>query len=89
LSAEGDKEVKKLLGEGMALQREAIAKWFKNSIGEIKATDSSLTGKDILDFLLNSSRIETLERVGQNNAKIIYVNENLEGKQASMINHNQ
>lgn len=89
LTAEGDKEVKKLLWEGMALQREAIAKWFKNSIGEIKATDSSLTGKDILDFLLNSSRIETLEKVGQNNAKIIYVNENLEGKSASMINHNQ
>lgn len=86
LSAEGDKEVKKLLGEGMALQREAIAKWFKNSIGEIKETDKSLTGKDILDFLLNSSRIETLERVGQNNAKIIYINENLEGKTASMIN---
>lgn len=86
LSAEGDKEVKKLLGEGMALQREAIAKWFKNSIGEIKETDASLTGKDILDFLLNSSRIETLERVGQTNAKIIYINENLEGKSASMIN---
>lgn len=89
LSAEGDKEVKKLLGEGMALQREAIAKWFKNSIGEIQATDKSLSGKDVLDFLLNSSRIETLEKVGQNNAKIIYVNENLEGKSASMINHNQ
>jgi regulator of protease activity HflC (stomatin/prohibitin superfamily) len=86
LSAEGDKEVKRLLGEGMALQREAIAKWFKNSIGEIKAVDGSLTGKDVLDFLLNSSRIETLERVWQTNAKIIYVNENLEGKQASMIN---
>ena len=41
----------------MALQREAIAKGFKNSIGEIKGTDSSLSGKDILDFLLNSSRI--------------------------------
>jgi len=27
-----------------------------------------------------------LERVGQNNAKIIYINENLEGKTASMIN---
>ncbi len=86
LSAEGDKEVKKLLGEGMALQREAIAKGFKNSIGEIQATDKSLSGRDVLDFLLNSSRIETLEKVGQNNAKIIYVNENLEGKKASMIN---
>lgn len=89
LTAEGDKEVKKLLGEGMALQREAIAKWFKNSIAEIQGTDKSLSGKDVLDFLLNSSRIETLEKVWQNNAKIIYVNENLEGKKASMINHNQ
>ena len=89
LTAEGDKEVKKLLGEGMALQREAIAKWFKNSVAEIQGTDKSLSGKDVLDFLLNSSRIETLEKVGQNNAKIIYVNENLEGKSASMINHNQ
>ncbi len=89
LTAEGDKEVKKLLGEGMALQREAIAKWFRNSVSDIKGTDPSLTGKDILDFLLNSSRIETLEKVGQSNAKIIYVNENLEGKSASMINHNQ
>jgi len=85
LTAEWDKEVKKLLGEWMALQREAIAKGFKNSIWEIKETDASLTGKDILDFLLNSSRIETLERVGQNNAKIIYINENLEGKKSSMI----
>ena len=81
-----DIQVKRLLWEGMALQREAIAKWFKNSIGEIKGTDSSLSGKDILDFLLNSSRIETLEKVGQTNAKIIYINENLEGKKSSMIN---
>ncbi|PJA49008.1 MAG: hypothetical protein CO170_00840 [candidate division SR1 bacterium CG_4_9_14_3_um_filter_40_9] len=85
LTAEGEKEVKKLIGEGMALQREAIAKGFKDSIGQIKEVDQSLTGKEILDFLLNSSRIETLEKVGQSNAKVIYVNENLEGKKASMI----
>jgi hypothetical protein len=70
----------------MAMQREAIAKGFKNSIGEIKNTDASLTGKDILEFLLNSSRIETLEKIGQSDSKIIYVNENLEGKSASLIN---
>jgi len=63
LTAEGEKEVKKLIGEGMALQREAIAKGFKESIGQIKNVDESLTGKEILDFLLNSSRIETLEKV--------------------------
>ena len=85
LKAEADKEVKKLLGEGMALQREAIAKGFSQSIDEIKKTDKNLQGAIILEFLLASSRIETLEKVGQNNAKVIYLNENLEGKMASMI----
>lgn len=88
LTAEGEKEVKKLIGEGMALQREAIAKGFKDSIGQIREMDKDLTWREILDFLLNSSRIETLEKVWQNNAKIIYINENLEGKKASMINQN-
>lgn len=86
LSAEADKEVKKLIGEGMALQREAIANWFKNSIEEIKASDTTLRGDLILDFLLASSRIETLEKIGKDNAKVVYVNENLEGKMASLIN---
>lgn len=63
LTAEGEKEVKKLIGEGMALQREAIAKGFKDSIGQIKETDKELSGREILEFLLNSSRIETLEKV--------------------------
>jgi len=42
LKAEADKEVKKLIGEGMALQREAIANGFKNSIEEIKSSDNAL-----------------------------------------------
>lgn len=86
LAAEADKQVKKLLGEGMALQREAIANGFKNSIEEIKESDPALKGAEILDFLLAASRIETLEKIGKDNSKVIYVNENLEGKMASMIN---
>jgi len=85
LMAEGDKEVKRLVGEGMAAQREAIAKGFKDSIEQIKGVDGTLSAKEILDFLLNSSRIETLEKVWQTNAKVIYVNENLEGRNASLI----
>lgn len=69
----------------MALQREAIANGFKNSIEEIKNVDKSLNGSEILSFLLASSRIETLEKIGQDNSKVIYINENLEGKMASMI----
>jgi hypothetical protein len=34
---------------------------------------------------LASSRIETLEKIGKDNAKVVYVNENLEGKMASLI----
>jgi regulator of protease activity HflC (stomatin/prohibitin superfamily) len=85
LNAEADKQVKKLIGEGMALQREAIANGFRNSIAEIKSSDDSLKGGEILEFLLASSRIETLEKIGHDNAKVIYINENLEGKMASLI----
>ncbi len=85
LRAEWDKEVKRLIGEGMAEQRKAIANGFQESIEKIKSMDPTLTGAQILEFLLNSSRIETLEKIGAENAKVIYVNENLEGRASSMI----
>lgn len=85
LNAEADKEVKKLIWEGMALQRQEISKWFKESVLEMKSIDDTLKAKDILDFLITSSRLETLEKVGKDNSKVIYVNENMEGKMASMI----
>jgi len=45
----------------------------------IRAADDSLTAKDILQFLLDSSRIETLAQIGtKNNTKLIYLNESLE-----------
>jgi len=84
-SAEADKESKLLIGQGMAAQREAISEWFKESIEKIKSCDKSLDAKDVLAFLLNSSRIEALEKIWANNAKVIYVNENLEGKTTSLI----
>jgi regulator of protease activity HflC (stomatin/prohibitin superfamily) len=85
LRAEWDKEVKRLIWEGMAEQRKAIANGFQESIEKIKSMDPTLTGAQILEFLLNSSRIETLEKIGAENAKVIYVNENLEGRASSMI----
>lgn len=51
----------------------------------MKSIDDTLKAKDILDFLITSSRLETLEKVGKDNSKVIYVNENMEGKMASMI----
>jgi regulator of protease activity HflC (stomatin/prohibitin superfamily) len=86
LNAEADKEVKKLIGEGMALQRQALAKGFKESVMEMKEIDATLNAKAILDFLITSSRLETLEKVGHDgNVKVIYLNENLEGKAAHMF----
>ncbi len=79
-SAEADKQAQILLGQGMAWQRMEIAKGFQESVEMIKWADDSLTAQDILNFLLDSSRIETLAKVGQNNAKIVYLNESLEGK---------
>ncbi len=79
--AEWDKEAQILLGQGMAGQRMEIAKWFKESVDMIKEADNSLTAQHILNFLLDSSRIETLSRIWEtSNSKLIYLNENLEWK---------
>lgn len=77
--AEAEKESKILLWEGMAGQRLKIAEWFKESIDMIKGADESLNAEKILAFLLDSSRIETLWNIWDNqNAKLIYLNEDLE-----------
>lgn len=79
--AEAEKESKILLGQGMAGQRMEIAKGFKEAVDLIKATDSSLDGAKVLQFLLDSSRIETLGNIGMTDkTKLIYLNEDMEGK---------
>lgn len=79
--AEAEKESKVLLWEGMAGQRMKIAEWFKESVDLIKQTDDSLNAEKVLQFLLDSSRIETLWNIWDNtNAKLIYLNEDLEWK---------
>ena len=79
--AEAEKEAKILLWEGMAGQRIKIAEWFKESVDMIKETDDSLNAAKVLQFLLDSSRIETLGNIWDNeNSKLIYLNEDLEGR---------
>ena len=83
--AEADKESQILLWQGMAGQRMEIAKWFKEAIDSIKMADPSLSAKDILNFLLDSSRIETLERVwAQSSSRLVYLNENLEWRSLNL-----
>jgi len=79
--AEADKESKILIGQWMAGQRMEIAKGFKESVDMIRWADKSLDGDKILKFLLDSSRIETLNTIGLSaGSKLIYLNEDLEGR---------
>ena len=79
--AEAEKDAKILLWEGMAGQRTKIAEGFKEAVDMIKATDKSLNAEKVLQFLLDSSRIETLGNIGTEwNSKVIYLNEDLEGR---------
>jgi hypothetical protein len=67
----------------MAGQRMKIAEGFKESVDMIKMSDDTLNAEKVLQFLLDSSRIETLGNIGaQDNTKLIYLNEDLEGKTA-------
>jgi hypothetical protein len=44
-------------------------------------SDDTLNAEKVLQFLLDSSRIETLWAIGsQENSKLIYLNEDLEGR---------
>lgn len=84
--AEAEKEAKILLWEGMAGQRMKIAEWFKESVELIKQTDDSLNAEKVLQFLLDSSRIETLWNIGsKENSKLIYLNEDLEWRASKLV----
>lgn len=84
--AEAEKESKILLWEGMAGQRMKIAEWFKESVDMIRRTDDSLNAEKVLQFLLDSSRIETLGNIGaKDNSKLIYLNEDLEWRSSKLI----
>lgn len=84
--AEAEKESKILLWEGMAGQRMKIAEWFKESVDLIKQTDDSLNAEKVLQFLLDSSRIETLWNIWtRDNSKLIYLNEDLEWRASKLM----
>ena len=75
-----------MLWEGMAGQRMKIAEWFKESVDLIKATDNSLNAEKVLQFLLDSSRIETLGNIWEKDwAKLSYLNEDLEWRASKLM----
>ncbi len=85
--AEAEKESKILLWQGMAWQRMEIARWFKESVDMIRESDEKLDWAKVLEFLLDSSRIETLGNIWEKqNSKLIYLNEDLEWRSAKWRN---
>ncbi len=75
--AEGERERKKLQGEGMALEREAIAQGLQNSI-EIVSKATGQDSREILAVLTLTQYLDTLKGIGSsNNTKILFVDSNI------------
>jgi regulator of protease activity HflC (stomatin/prohibitin superfamily) len=71
--AEAEKERKRLQGEGVAQEREAIAKGLENSISTLKKV-SQMNDKEIMAILSLTQYLDTLKSVGNtNNSKVIFM----------------
>lgn len=82
--AEAEKERKRLQGEGIALEREAIAEGLKKSIETVQeATKQS--SSEILAILNLTQYLDTLKSIGMgNNAKVIFMDTNIKKTQDLM-----
>ena len=75
--AEGEKERKRLQGEGIALEREAIAKGLKESF-EIMKGATHQNSKEIMAILTLTQYLDTLKGVGgSRNNKVIFMDTNI------------
>lgn len=75
--AEAEKERKRLQGEGIALERKAIAEGFKASI-EILEHATGQKANDIMATLTLTQYLDTIKSIGISpNAKVIFVDSNM------------
>ena len=82
--AEAEKERKRLQGEGVALEREAIANGFKESI-ELMKQATGQSPKDIMSVLTLTQYLDTIKSIGvSENAKVIFVDSNM-SKTADLV----
>jgi regulator of protease activity HflC (stomatin/prohibitin superfamily) len=71
--AEGDKERKRLQGEGVSAQRKAIIDGYERGIDNM-ATALGLTPAQIVDFVLKTQHLDALEAIGRSsNCKTIFL----------------
>jgi regulator of protease activity HflC (stomatin/prohibitin superfamily) len=75
--AEAEKERKRLQGEGIALEREAIAKGLKESI-EIVKNATGQNSREIMALLTLNQYLDTMKNLGDDSrAKVIFMDTNV------------
>ena len=71
--AEADRDRKILQGEGISGQRLAILKGYETGVDNM-AKSLGLTAKDIIDFVMKTQHLDTLEAIGKSqNAKTVFM----------------
>lgn len=82
--AEGEKERKRLQGEGIAQERRAIAEGFKESI-EVMKVATGQDAKEIMSVLTLTQYLDTMKSIGvSENAKVVFLDSNM-SKTSAMI----
>jgi regulator of protease activity HflC (stomatin/prohibitin superfamily) len=75
--AEGEKERKRLQGEGIALEREAIAQGLKESISIVRDATGQ-NASDVMATLTLTQYLDTLKNIGSaQNSKVIFIDTNI------------
>lgn len=69
--AQAEAESKKLQGEGIAQQRKAIAHGAKEAMDMLRKAMPDLSSRELLDFMLETNRLDTLSVVGQQGNTLI------------------
>jgi len=73
-AAEADAESKRLSGEGIALQRIAIANGLKESVAEVKlAMEDHVSSQDVMNMLFMTQHYETVAKLSENNTSTIFM----------------
>lgn len=83
--AEAEKESKKLQGEGIAAQREAIAKGFKESIDTV-AENLGLSNEIASAFLLQLIKQDVIRDAAKDKANIILIDSSTNTESKELVN---
>jgi len=87
--AEADRDRKRLQGEGVSLQRQAVIQGYEGGIQ--KMSDSlNLSSREVSDLVLRVQYMDMMEMIGKsNNAKVVYLDQNSDGLLKSVMRANE